>query len=208
MYNMSMVVNKSASPLDQIRKIMNDQNGILLTSDLAKFNISRTYLSLLVKEGEIERISRGVYSVATSIEDEMFAFQARYKTPIYSHETALFLHDLTDRTPLTYSITVPVGYHSISLRKSGHKIFYVNRNLFDLGVISLKSPYGNDIKTTDLERTICDLLRSRNQMDIQMVNDSLKKYVRSKKMNLPRLYTYAKQFGIQKIIRQNIEILL
>jgi predicted transcriptional regulator of viral defense system len=203
-----MVVNKSASPLDQIRKIMNDQNGILLTSDLAKFNISRTYLSLLVKEGEIERISRGVYSVATSIEDEMFAFQARYKTPIYSHETALFLHDLTDRTPLTYSITVPVGYHSISLRKSGHKIFYVNRNLFDLGVISLKSPYGNDIKTTDLERTICDLLRSRNQMDIQMVNDSLKKYVRSKKMNLPRLYTYAKQFGIQKIIRQNIEILL
>ena len=181
---MSMVVKNKLSQLKRIRKILEDQHGTLLTSDLAKFNIPRTYLSILERNGEIERVSRGVYRVPASFEDEMFSFQARYKSSIYSHETALYLHDLTDRTPLSYSITVPDGYHSISLKESGHKIFYLNRNLFDLGVISMKSPHGNEIRTTNLERTICDVLRSRYQIDVQFVNEALKKYVIHKGRNI------------------------
>ena len=115
---MSMVVKNELSQLERIRKVLEDQHGTLLTSDLANCNIPRTYLSILERNGEIEQVSRGVYKVPASIEDEMFSFQARYKSSIFSHETALYLHDLTDRTPLSYSITVPVGYHSISLKES------------------------------------------------------------------------------------------
>jgi len=205
---MSMVVKNELSQLERIRKVLEDQHGTLLTSDLANCNIPRTYLSILERNGEIEQVSRGVYRVPASFEDEMFSFQARYKSSIYSHETALYLHDLTDRTPLSYSITVPVGYHSISLKESGYKIFYLNRNLFDMGVISMKSPHGNEIRTTNLERTICDILRSRNQIDVQFVNEALKKYVIHKDRNIDLLYGYAKQFGIQKIVREYIEVLL
>jgi len=196
------------SQLERIKKILEDQHGTLLTSDLAKLNIPRTYLSILERNGEIERVSRGVYRVTASLEDEMFSFQAIYKSSIYSHETALYLHDLTDRTPLSYSISVPVGYHSVSLNRSGHKIFYVNRNLFDLGVISMKSPHGNEIRATNLERTICDVMRSRNQIDVQFVNQALKRYVSKKERNIDLLYRYAKQFRIQKIVREYIEVLL
>ena len=205
---MSMVVKDESPQLERIRKILEGQHGTLLTSDLANFDIPRTYLSVLERNGEIERVSRGLYKVANSIEDELFSFQARYKSSIYSHETALYLHDLTDRAPLSYSISVPVGYHSISLKESRHKIFYVNRNLFDLGVISMKSPHENGIRTTNLERTICDVLRSRNQIDVQFINESLKRYVGKKERNIDLLYNYAKQFRIQKIVRETIEILL
>jgi predicted transcriptional regulator of viral defense system len=203
-----MVVNDKSPQLERIRKILEGQHGTLLTSDLANFDIPRTYLSVLERNGEIERVSRGLYRVANSIDDELFNFQARYKSSIYSHETALYLHDLTDKTPLSYSISVPVGYHSISLKDSRHKIFYVNRNLFDLGIISMKSPHGNDIKTFNLERTICDVLRSRNQIDVQLINESLKRYVGKKERNIDLLYNYAKLFRIQKIVRETIEILL
>ena len=171
---MSMVVKNELSQLERIRKILKHQHGTLLTSDLAELNIPRTYLSILERNGEIERVTRGVYKVVASIDDELLSFQSRYKSSIYSHETALYLHDLTDRTPLYYSISVPTGYHSISLNESGHKIFYVNRKLFDLGVILMKSPHGNEIKTTNLERTITDVLRSRNQIDVQLVNEAIK----------------------------------
>lgn len=184
------------------------QHRILFTSDLKKFCIPRIYLSILERNGEIERVSRGVYWMTASIEDELFSFQARYKSSIYSHETALNLHDLTDRSPYFYSISVPVGYHSSSLNKSGHKVFYVNRNLFGLGIILMKSPHGNDIKTTNLERTICDVLRSRNQIDIQLISESLKRYVTKKERNIELLYSYAKQFRVQKIVREYIEVLL
>ena len=204
---MSMVVKHELSQLERVRKLLEDQHGTLLTSDLAKFNIPRSYLSILEHNGEIERVSRGIYRLVASIDDEMFNFQVRYKSSIFSHETALYLHDLTDRTPLSYSISIPVGYHSISLNEGGHKIFYVNRELFALGVILMQSPHGNEIRTTNLERTICDVLRSRNQVDVQFVNEALKKYLIHKDRNIDQLYNYAKQFRIQKIVREYIEIL-
>ncbi len=187
---------------------MASQNGTLLTSDLAKFNIPRTYLSIFVRNGEIERVSRGVYQASASIEDELFILQASHRSSIYSHETALYLHDLTDRSPLRYSITVPVGYHSVSLIQDGHKIFYVNRNLFDTGVVTMKSAHGNPIRATGLERTICDIVRSRNQMEMPLVYGALRRYVKSTDRDIDLLYNYAGHFRVQKIIRQYIEVLL
>lgn len=208
MYNMSMIVKSELSRIEGIRKILTDQHGTLVTSDLAKFNIPRTYLSVLIRNGEIERVSRGVYRSIAAFEDELFSFQAVYKNTIFSHETALYLHDLTDRSPLSFSVSVPVGYHSMTLNKSGHKIYYVNRNLFDLGVMMLKSPHGNEIRTTNLERTICDILRSRNQIEVQFIYEALKRYVKDGDRNLDILYQVAKRFRIQKIVRETIEVLL
>lgn len=187
---------------------MSDQNGVITTSDLAQFDIPRVYLSMLEQNGEIERVSRGVYKTPSALEDEMLIFQSKYKSSIYSHETALFLHDLTDRTPLRYSITAPSGYHSPLLNKSGHKIYYVARKLFELGATTMYSSLGNEIRVTNLERTICDALRSRNQMEIQSVNSALKRYVTKKEKNINLLYSYAKAFHVQKIVRQYIEVLL
>ena len=203
-----MVVKNKANPIDKILEILKNQNGILLTSDLAKLGIPRTYLSILIKKGEIQRISRGVYSAANYMVDEMASMQARYKGAIFSHETALYLLGLTDRTPLFYSMTVPAEYNATPLKASGAKVYFVNRNLFLIGVITLKSSHGNDIKTFNLERTICDVLRNRNQVDVQLVNEALKKYVIHKDRNIDQLYNFAKQFRIQKIVREYIEVLL
>jgi len=203
-----MIVNNERNHLVRLRKILEEQHGIIQTARLAQFNIPRTYLAILERNGEIERVSRGVYRATNALEDELYAFQSVYKSSVYSHETALYLHDLTDRSPLYYSITVPSGYHSMALNNSQNKVFYVKRGLSSLGVESMKSPHGNEIRVTGLDRTICDILRSRNQMDIQLVNDALKRYVKSPKKNLDLLYQCARQFGVQKIAQAYIAILL
>lgn len=204
-----MDVKTRLSPIERLRQIMKSRAGLLLTSDLANAGIPRTYLSIMEKNGEIERVSRGVYrSAVTFIEDELFSFQAQHKSTVFSHETALFFHDLTDRTPLTYSITVPSGYHSENLNNSGYKVFYIKRNLFKLGIIPMKTPHGNEVQVTDLERTICDIVRSRSQIDIQIRNEALKRYASSKHRNIDLLLKYAERFSIQKIVREYLEILL
>lgn len=203
-----MVAKNKENPIEKVRDILKDQNGILLTSDLAKFGILRTYLSILVKNGEIQRISRGVYSAANYLIDEMASTQARYKGAIFSHETALYLLGLTDRTPLFYSVTVPAVYNATLLKASGAKVYFVSRDLHLVGLIAMKSPHGNDIKTFNLERTICDVLRSRNKIEVQFVNEALKRYVVHKDRNINQFYNYAKQFRIQRIIREYIEVLL
>lgn len=208
-YNISMDVKIRLPRIERLRQIMKSREGLLLTSDLATAGIPRTYLSIMEQNGEIERVSRGVYrSTTTFIDDELFSFQSQHKSTIYSHETALFFHDLTDRTPLTYSITVPSGYHSQNLNSSGYKVFYIKRTLLMLGVIPMKTPHGNKVQSTDLERTICDIVRSRSQIDIQIRNEALKRYAGSKHKNIDLLLKYAERFSIQKIVREYLEILL
>ncbi len=205
-YNISMIV-KNQDPLQTIQAILKERNGTLFTSDLSRQKVPRTYLSILEKKGEIQRVSRGVYAATNTIVDDLASLQARYQRAIFSHETALFLHDLTDRTPLFYTVTVPSGYNATSLKTEGIKVFYVQRKLYRIGLITIKSPHGNNIQTFDLERTICDLLRSRHQIDIQFVNDALKRYVIHPSRNIDQLFGYARQFRIQTIVRETIEVL-
>jgi hypothetical protein len=140
--------------------------------------------------------------------DEMVGIQARYIVAIFSHETTLYLLGLSDRMPLFYSVTVPAGYNATSLKVSGAKVYLVNRGLYQLGSIKVRSPHGNNIETFNLERTICNVLRNRNQVDIQMFNEALKRYVQKKERDLNLLYNYSKQFRIQKILREYVEFLL
>ena len=199
---------KKKHPLERIRGILQEQNGILRTADLAKRGIPRTYLSILEQNGEIERVSRGVYAATDSITDDMAALQARFQRAVFSHETALYLWNLTDRSPLFFSVTVPAGYNPSSLKEQGVKVYFIKRELYPLGLATMESPQGNEIRAYDMERTICDVVRSRNQMDVQFVNEALKRYVSKPERNLDLLYHYARQFGIEKILRDYIEVLL
>jgi predicted transcriptional regulator of viral defense system len=194
--------------IEQIKDIISKNNGIILTSDLAKAKIPRTYLSKLQDNCTIERISRGIYIFGEVLEDEMFCLQAKHKRTIFSHETALFIHDLTDKIPYTYTVTVPSGYNAGTLKENGLTVFFVKSELYEMGVCEKKSPHGNTIKVFNRERTICDILRSRKKIDIQILNQAIKEYIKEKSANLKLLYDYASRFKIQNIVRQYIEFLL
>ena len=60
----------------------------------------------------------------------------------------------------------------------------------------------------DLERTICDLVRSRRNFEIQDFNMAIKTYLQRSDKDLNRLMIYTKAFRIEKIIRQYMEVLL
>lgn len=139
--------------------------------------------------------------------DEMAIFQARYKAAVFSYETALYLHELTNRSPLFLSVTIPSGYNASVLKAAGTKVYFVRRTLFPLGLITLKSPHENKLRAFGLERTICDILRSRNQIDIQYVNVAMQRHMRRNDKNLDLLYGCASHCNIQKIVRNYIEVL-
>ena len=92
--------------------------------------------------------------------------------------------------------------------KKSCKIYYIKQELIDLGKIEKQSGMGHTIDTYDLERTLCDVIRSRNKMDSQIVIEALKNYARNKDKDLHRLYKYAGNFGVEKILYHYLEVLL
>ena len=184
------------------------QHGTVLSADLDAYEIPRTYLQMMVAEGKLERADRGVYVSKDSIEDELFSMQKKYPKLIYSHETALYLHNLSDRMPLKHSVSVPSGYKAVSTLAMQCKIFYIKKELHDLGVETIMSAHGNPIRIYNVERTICDTIRSRSRIDVQIVNDALKRFVARKSVDYRTLMDYAQKLNIQSVLGKYLEILL
>ena len=84
-----------------------------------------------MKNGKLERISHGVYSTLDALPDEMYCLLHRKTAIIFFHDTALFLHDLSDRDPLTYSVTVPNGYNTKNIKNEGVTVFSINKEFYE-----------------------------------------------------------------------------
>lgn len=193
---------------NELLSILTQNNGTITTAQANDAGVSNERLRLLVKAGELERASFGVYISPDEFVDKLYVLQLRRPKTIYSHETALFLHELTDRDPLDYTVTVPTGYNATRLREEGLKVFTVKRELHEVGVTQLSTVFGHSVNAYGLERTICDCLRSRNQMDIAVVTDAIKRYVRRKDKNLNTLMQMAEMFSVAKPLRNYMEVLL
>lgn len=181
---------------------------MLSTSDALAAGISRTTLSNLVKEGKLERIAHGQYILPDSLPDELFILQQRISKMIYSHETALFLHNMAEKTPARQSVTIPSDAKLPSTFIGDYKVYYVKPDLFELGLTSLPSKMEHQIKAYDAERTICDILRSRSRIDDQTVAAAMRNYAVRKCKDLNKLSRYAEVFRVTKLIRQYLEVLL
>jgi predicted transcriptional regulator of viral defense system len=193
---------------EELRNILTKNGGTVTTAQANKVGISNERLRLLVKSGELEKASFGVYILPDEFVDKMYTAQLRRPKIIYSHETALYLHDLTDRDPVSYTVTVPTGYNAVKLREDGFTVFTIKRELHDVGATELTTMFGHTVVAYSLERTICDVLRSRNQMDIAVVTDAIKRYARRKSKNLNTLMKMAETFGVAKPLRSYMEVLL
>lgn len=193
---------------DQILKIANNNNGVVTSAQVTKDGILRQHLKVLVDKGLLEHSGRGLYIIPTVFDDEMFNLQMRFKRGIFSHETALFLLDLTDRTPIKYSLTFPLGYNTTALNSENVKYYRVKDIFYEIGITNTKSPGGNNIRLYNAERTLCDILKGRSSTDIQIVTDAFKRYARLEKKDIPLLSKYAKLFRVEKKLRSYLEVLL
>ena len=193
---------------DELQSIITKNGGTVTTAQANKVGISNERLRLLVKSGDLEKASFGVYILPDEFVDKMYIAQLRRPKTIYSHETALFLHDLTDRDPVSYTVTVPTGYNAIKLREEGFAVFTIQREFHEIGTTQLLTMFGHTVVAYGLERTICDCLRSRNQMDIAVVTDAIKRYAGRKDKNLNTLMKMAEMFGVAKPLRGYMEVLL
>ena len=187
--------------------LMLASDGVLLSSDVTMSGIRRGAISELVSDGVLIKSSRGVYMLANEFEDDYLLLQKRYGRGIYSHATALYLLGYSDRVPLRFHMTFPIGYNSSSIKSENVKVTRVSKPNYDLGITSVVSPYGNEIKVYDLERSLCDVLRGQGD-DIQIVQAAFKKYAVSKEKDINRLVKYSKQLLVESKVRKYMEILL
>lgn len=193
---------------EQMDQMLTMQNGMLRTSQVIAAGISKPMFYDYVRSRDLERAAHGIYISKDSWVDAMYLLHLRFEQAVFSHETALFFHDLTNREPMKYTVTVKTGCNPTKMKAEGIQVFTIKSELHGVGITTAQTPFGHTVPVYDMERTVCDLLRSRSRIEIQTFQGALKAYARRKDKNLRTLMQYAGMFRVEKILRQYLEVLL
>lgn len=196
MKQMSLKEFKNVNNMEMIKELMKFNNGYVTSKQITDLGIHRMYLKMLKEKNIIEKIASGIYIDSSKIEDNYYVLNVEISKIIYSHMTALYFHGLSIKAPDNiFDITVNYSYNNPKLKN--HNVFYVNNDIYNLGLTEVKTPMGNIVKAYDMERCICDIIRSINRMDLEHVKYSVKKYLQRKDKNITKLTQYAEKMGIK-----------
>lgn len=193
--------------INKILKIMKKNNEIITPAQLEKKGISRVYLSRMEEEGIIERIGRGIYVTKDFKYDEYYLFQLKYPKTIFSYNTALYFYEMTERTPIKMDVTVYREYNPHRF-KDLVNVYKISKELYNLGVTEKKSPQGMKVKTYNLERTVCDIIKTKDSIDIEIRNKAIKKAIKSKEFNANKMFEYAKKMKIYDKVKNYMEAII
>ena len=188
--------------------ILESNAGIITTAEAQRAGVTRPAFSDYVRSRGLERASKGVYISPDEFPDEMALLQKRYPKIVFSHDTALYLHDLTDREPIPITVTVDSDYNASSLRDQGVRVYFVKPKWYELGITEVETPSGLRVRAYDKERTVCDLIRRRATVDSAVFRQAIHDYVRSKDKNLARLSEYAHAMNMESRVFEVMEVAL
>jgi predicted transcriptional regulator of viral defense system len=194
--------------IDAIFQQISKNNGFVTAKEVTQAGIPRRCLSELTKKGKIHKVDRGIYALPEVWEDELFFQQYRFSKGVYSNETALYLHGLTDRTPSSFAMTFPFGYNTSKVKKHGIIPITCQIEYHTFGICEVKSPLGNPLKIYDIERTLCDIVKTTHHTDIQIINQAMKAYASSKERDLAKLMDYAQRLKVKSKVLRYMEVLL
>lgn len=185
-------------------KILQNQ-GIIQIADIVAEGISKQYAIKYLQDRHYERVAKGIYLAPDAWQDDLYIISLQYKRVVYSHDTALYLHGLSEREPIYFTVTVPRGYKVDYQGTSPLKKVTVVDERYLLGLDTAVTPYGHTVPCYNAERTLCDIFRT--DTETQEKQFAVKEYLKGQR-NLPRLMEYAKMFHVEKKVKQYMEVLL
>ncbi len=194
--------------LEKILQLIQRNNGYITTKEIVDNGLNKMALKRLCDNGLLKRVSAGYYSLPNMINDDYYKIISKSKNAVFSYNTSLFLHELSDRTPLYFDVTVPRGYGGPLQNIDVVSLHYVDNNILNLGMEIIKSPFGMDIKCYDVERTICDIIKDKNNMDKEIYTKALKWYAEKKDKDMLKLAKYSKKLNIEKEVAEIMQVIL
>lgn len=195
---------------EQIREISFQNKGYISTSEIDRKGINRYYINQLEKLGLLSRVKTGLYKW------EDYDFQYNFElidvfkivpNGVLCLTSALAYYDLTTYNPWQYEIAIERSKKVTLPDYPPIKLIYFSSKQLELGV-TIVDIDGHTERIYDMEKTICDCVRYRNKIGIDIVKEGIKEYLKRKDKDLNKLMKYAEVCRVQKTIKEYLEVLV
>jgi len=163
------------------------------------------YYKLLdsVRDGDAVRIKRGVYATAEQLADTMIDVEAIIPGGVLCLFSAWNVHGLTTSLPQAYHVAVKRGRKITLPTFPKIELHHITDTMFDIGVEELVVS-GYHIHIYNKERCVCDAVKYRNKIGMDVCSEVVNNYISQPDRNLSLLMDYADKLRVKRILEQYI----
>ncbi|MBO4608091.1 MAG: type IV toxin-antitoxin system AbiEi family antitoxin domain-containing protein [Prevotella sp.] len=180
------------------------QGGILSVSELGG---EAEYKQLLraAKRGDVVRVRQGVYAEPSSLLNTMIDVERIIPRGIVCMYSAWSHYQLTTTIPPAFCIAISSKRKVAIPHSLPITLYYWKEDNLLFG-ISENDISGYHVRITDLERSVCDAIKYRNKIGLDLCAEIIRNYVKRKDKNLSRLNEYSKKLRISRVVSTYLEI--
>lgn len=160
-----------------------------------------------VANGNVVRIRNGIYALPEEMAKTMIDVEKIVPGGVVCMYSAWAYYELTTKLPPDICIAIEKKRKVILPDYPPVALYYWSQSVFELG-ISEREIEGYKVRVYDLEKSVCDAVKFRNKIGIDISSEILKNYLVRSDRNLTRLYEYAKKMRVANIMKGLIDYLV
>lgn len=187
---------------------LEQENTFSSTSEIKELGRGAYYKLLSkVRDGEAIRIKRGVYADVDQLADTMIDIDIVVPGGILCLISAWSVHELTTSLPQAYHVAVKRGRKIVLPDYPKIELHHQTASIFNIGVEE-KIVNGYRIKIYNVERCVCDAVKFRNKVGMDVCSEVVNNYLARPDRNISLLMDIAKKLKVTQTLEKYLEIKL
>lgn len=184
----------------KLESVYKKYSGYVKTGNLVEEGFSNRQIAVLIEEGYLERVCHGNYW----LKDGQCKKPVDYKCievclanpdAVICMDSAIYYQEGKMEEPPHLSVATERSDRSLLRMNFLIKRHYFSHNNFTIGIRKKNTEFGC-YNIYDVERSVCDLLRLKQEIEIEIIN-----HIRNDKQQINRLWKYAELLGINSRFR-------
>ncbi len=194
---------------DKLIEFIKKRGGFARYSDLIKAGFYKALINDALDSGQLERFSRGVYSLSEIdlSQPDFVTVSVMVPKGVICLISALSFHEATDEIPQAVDLAITRGTRASKINYPPVKFYRLAPETWKAGIEEHEID-GHKIRVYCLAKTIADCFKFRNKVGVDVAREALKIAVSEKKIKPTEIMQYAKVCRVDRIIKPILEVML
>ena len=172
--------------------------GTISTTDIPHMAEYRRLLRAK-ERGDLIKLRQGIYAVPEALLNTMIDVERIVPKGIVCLYNAWAYHQLSTTVPPAFCIAI-ANKRKVEIPETLPIELYWKKENLEFGIMEAEIS-GFHVRITDLERSVCDAVKYRNKLGLDVCAEVIRSYLRKPNRNLTRLQDYAKRLRVFIILK-------
>ena len=180
------------------------KKGGFITTGEIKDRSEYEQLRRATDNGTLMRIRKGVYVKTSALANNMIDVERIIPNGVLCLYSAFSHYELSTQVPSATCIAIEAKRKVRLPEYPPIELFFWKPENLNFGIIK-KQISGYIVRITDMERTVCDAVKYRNKIGLDVCGEIIDNYLKKENRNISLLHEYAKRLRVKNILTKYLE---